>query len=187
MIRGADGNFSVGGDFNELERLRAEGEEAMAELFDAFGRACALIAELPVPVVAAVDGYAMAGGFELMQSCDIALVADEAKIGDNHSNYGMVPGGGSSQRLPRLAGRQRALALILTGERLSGPDAVAWGLAYRSLPADELHTAAGELAAEARRQRPRRHRAHQAPDPRWTRATARPRGWRWSARRCSPT
>jgi len=148
VIRGAGGNFSVGGDFDELERLRAEGPAAMAELFDAFGRTCALIAELPVPVVAAVEGYAMAGGFELMQASDIALVRDDARIADNHSNYGQVPGGGSSQRLPRLVGPQRALAHILTGDRLSGAEAVAWGLAYRSVPAESFEAAVRQLAEQ---------------------------------------
>ncbi|MEV4380682.1 enoyl-CoA hydratase/isomerase family protein [Streptosporangium sp. NPDC049644] len=136
LLRGAGGNFSVGGDFNELERLRVAGREAMRPLFSNFGRACAAIAELPVPVVAAVEGYAMAGGFELMQACDVVLVHENAKIADNHARFGQVPGGGSTQRLPRLVGRQRALGHILSGERLSAAEAVAWGLAYRSLPAD---------------------------------------------------
>lgn len=108
----------------------------MSELFGNFSRACSAIAELDVPVIAAVEGYAMAGGFELMQSADIALVHAKAKLADTHSNHGMVPGGGSTQRLPRLVGRQRALAHILTGDRLSADQAVAWGLAYRALPAD---------------------------------------------------
>lgn len=134
VVRGAGGTFCVGGDFRELERLRAE--EELDPLFDNFARACAVIAELPVPVVAAVEGFAMAGGFELMQSADIVLVGENAVIADNHSNFGQVPGGGSTQRLPRLVGRQRALAHILTGDRLTGADAVAWGLAYRCLPAE---------------------------------------------------
>ncbi|MFN2589890.1 MAG: enoyl-CoA hydratase/isomerase family protein, partial [Actinomycetota bacterium] len=146
VIRGAGGNFSVGGDFKELEALRAQGPAAMAGLFAAFGRACALVGEVDVPVVSVVEGYAMAGGFELMQASDIALVADEAKLADNHSNFGQVPGGGSSQRLPRLVGRQRALGLILTGDHLSGTDAVAWGLAYRAAPATEFESMVMELA-----------------------------------------
>jgi enoyl-CoA hydratase/carnithine racemase len=146
VIRGSGGNFCVGGDFAELERLRAEGEAAMAELFESFGRALALVAELPVPVVAAVEGYAMAGGFELMQAADIAVVAEDARIADNHTNFGQVPGGGSSQRLPRLVGRQRALGHILTGDRLSGAEAAAWGLAYRAVPASGLDAAVRELA-----------------------------------------
>ena len=138
LIRGAGGNFSVGGDFRELEELRTRGPAALAPLYENFGRACAAIAELPVPVVAAVEGYAMAGGFELMQASDIALVRADAKLADNHANFGQVPGGGGSQRLPRLAGRQRALGHILSGDRLSGAQAAAWGLAYRSFPPDEF-------------------------------------------------
>jgi enoyl-CoA hydratase/carnithine racemase len=154
VIRGAGGNFCAGGDFNELERLRADGEPAVRELFESFHRACGAIAELPVPVVAAVEGVAMAGGFELMQACDIALVRDDARIADNHTNFGQVPGGGSSQRLPRLVGRQRALGLILSGDRLSGAEAAAWGLAYRALPADSFESGVTEftdrLAAKSR-------------------------------------
>jgi enoyl-CoA hydratase/carnithine racemase len=146
VIRGAGGNFCVGGDFEELERLRADGEEAMRELFESFSRACAVIAELPVPVIAAVEGYAVAGGFELMQAADFAIVREDARIADNHSNFGQVPGGGSSQRLPRLIGRQRALGLILTGDRLSGAQAAAWGLAYRSLAPDAFEAGVEELA-----------------------------------------
>lgn len=146
VIRGAGGNFSVGGDFRELESLRARGPAALAPLFENFGRACAAIAELPVPVVAAVEGYAMAGGFELMQASDIALVRADAKLADNHANFGQVPGGGSSQRLPRLAGRQRALGHILSGERLSGAQAADWGLAYRSFPPGEFDAGVEEFA-----------------------------------------
>jgi enoyl-CoA hydratase/carnithine racemase len=138
VIRGAGGNFCVGGDFKALQELQARGTDAMRDLFVSFHRACGAIAELPVPVIAAVEGYAMAGGFELMQASDLALVREDAKLADNHSNFGQIPGGGSSQRLPRLVGRQRALALILTGERLSGRDAVDWGLAYRAYPADDF-------------------------------------------------
>jgi enoyl-CoA hydratase/carnithine racemase len=101
-------------------------------LFDAFRRACDLITTVDVPVVAAVEGVAMAGGFELMQAADMVIVSDDAKIADSHINFGMIPGGGSTQRLPRLVGRQAALGLLLSGDRLSGRDAVRLGLAYRS-------------------------------------------------------
>jgi enoyl-CoA hydratase/carnithine racemase len=146
VIRGADGNFSAGGDVAEVDRLRGEGPAALAELFETFGRALSLIAEFDVPVVAAVEGYAMAGGFELMQACDIVVVAEDAVIADSHLRFGQVPGGGGSQRLPRLVGRQRAAAHILTGDRLSGAEALAWGLAWRAVPAAELEAAARELA-----------------------------------------
>jgi enoyl-CoA hydratase/carnithine racemase len=144
-IRGAGGNFCAGGDFEEVARLRAEGPEALGRLFEAFGRACSSIAPLNVPVVAVVEGYAMAGGFELMQSCDLCLVRSDARIGDNHSNFGQVPGGGSSQRLPRLVGRQRALGLILSGEHISGERAEAWGLAYRAFTPQDFEAEAGRF------------------------------------------
>lgn len=138
VIRGAGGNFCVGGDFHELERLRQDGPEALAGLFAAFGRACEAVGEVDVPVVAAVEGYAMAGGFELLQASDVVVVRSDAKLADNHSNFDQVPGGGGSQRLARLVGRQRASAHILTGERLTGEEAVAWGLAYRCASADDF-------------------------------------------------
>jgi len=146
VIRGAGGNFSAGGDVGEVDRLRADGPAALAELFESFGRALALIAEVDVPVVAAVEGFAMAGGFELMQACDIVITAVDAVIADTHLRFGQVPGGGSSQRLPRLVGRQRAAAHILTGDRLSGIEALSWGLAYQAVPAAELEPAARALA-----------------------------------------
>ncbi len=152
VIRGAGGHFCAGGDFGEVARLRAAGPPALRRLFEAFIGACELIGDLPVPVIAAVEGYAMAGGFELIQSCDIAIARDDAVLADNHLNFGMIPAGGGSQRLPRIAGPQRALGLILTGDRLTGAQAEQWGLVYRSVPPARFEQAvtglAGNLAAK---------------------------------------
>ena len=134
VVRGVGGHFCAGGDVAEVERLREEGDDALRVLFEEFGAALSSIGALDVPVVAAVEGSATAGGFELMQACDVVVVRDDAVIADIHLRHGQIPGGGSSQRLPRLVGRQRALAHILTGDRLSGADAHAWGLAYRVAP-----------------------------------------------------
>jgi enoyl-CoA hydratase/carnithine racemase len=154
VIRGAGGHFCAGGDFHEVSRLRERGTEALRPLFETFISACELIAELPVPVVAAVEGYAMAGGFELIQSVDIALVREDAVLADNHANFGMIPGGGGSQRLPRLVGVPRALGHLLTGDRLTGAQAAEWGIAYRSVPAasfeSELDALVTNLAAKDR-------------------------------------
>lgn len=136
VIRGAGGNFCAGGDFDEVQRLRAEGAAELRTLFTAFKAACEAIGRAEVPVVAAIEGVAMAGGFELMQAADIVLVADEARIADNHINFGMIPGGGSTARLPRIVGRQQALGLLLSGDKLTGVDAVQIGLAYKSFPAE---------------------------------------------------
>lgn len=154
LIRGAGGNFCAGGDFDEVQRLRAAGPGALRTLFDQFAAACAVVAEMPQPVVAAVEGVATAGGFELMQACDIALVREDARICDNHVRFGMVPGGGGSQRLPRLVGRQRALGHLLSGDRLTGADAVSWGLAYRSYAPDEFDAGVEQFVAELGDRRP---------------------------------
>ena len=145
-IRGAGGNFCAGGDIGQLAALRAEGAAATAPLFEAFESACERIGQLSVPVLSVVAGYAMAGGFELMQASDLAIVANDAVIGDYHLNFGQIPAGGGSQRLPRLVGRQRASAHILAGDRLTGAEAVEWGLAYVAVPATELEAAASQLA-----------------------------------------
>jgi enoyl-CoA hydratase/carnithine racemase len=149
LIEGAGENFCAGADL----RCVAETQK-MREFIEQINRAFFSIEEAPIPVIAAVQGYALAGGFELMQACDIVIVADNAVIGDQHSNFGLIPGGGGSQRLPRLIGRQRALALLLSGARLSGNEAVAWGLAYRSVPLAELReqsmALAQNLAAKSR-------------------------------------
>lgn len=147
VIQGAGGNFCAGGDFAEVERLRAQGASALKSLFVAFRRACDAIASIEVPVIAAVQGVAMAGGFELMQAADIVLTSDGARISDNHIKFGMIPGGGSTQRLPRLIGRQQALGILLSGDRLSGADAVRLGLAYRCYPDEEFNDQTTYFAA----------------------------------------
>lgn len=154
VVQGAGGNFCAGGDFNEVELLRSSGPDALRALFEAFRRACEAIARIEVPVVSAVEGVAMAGGFELMQASDIVLVSDDAKIADNHIKFGMIPGGGSTQRLSRLVGRQEALGLLLSGDRMSGLDAVRRRLAYRSFPQPQftrgVHRFVAELAGRRR-------------------------------------
>lgn len=154
VIRGAGGNFCAGGDFAEVERLRAEGPEALKTLFVAFRKACDAIAGIDVPVVAAVEGVAAAGGFELMQAADIVLVSKSARIADNHIRFGMIPGGGSTARLPRIIGRQQALATLLSGERLTATEAVIRGLAHRAYPQDafdeQVESFLTELAGRSR-------------------------------------
>ncbi|WP_328353097.1 enoyl-CoA hydratase/isomerase family protein [Mycobacterium sp. NBC_00419] len=145
IIRGAGGNFCAGGDFAEVERLREQGPDALRTLFEAFRRACDAIAAIEIPVVAAVEGVAAAGGFELLQAADIVLTSDDARIADNHVRFGMIPGGGSTARLPRLVGVQQAMGLLLSGDRLTGTQAVGLGLAYRSFPHSEFNRATEEF------------------------------------------
>ena len=145
VVEGAGDHFCAGADLRHVRRAR-EDPELMRAFIAGITGAFDAIERCPVPVVAAVQGFALAGGFELMQACDLVLVADTAVIGDQHANFGLIPGGGGSQRLPRLVGRQRALGLLLTGDRISPAEAVAWGLALRVVPAESLHAEAAALA-----------------------------------------
>src|SRR5258708_3616053 len=85
VIRGAGGNFCAGGDFAEVERLRTEGPPALRSLFVSFRRACDAITAIDVPVVAAVEGVAAAGGVGLMHGADILLVSHHAPVSPNHT------------------------------------------------------------------------------------------------------
>lgn len=89
-----------------------------------------------VPTIAAVEGFALAGGLELALACDFLVCTDESRLGDQHSNYRLMPGAGGSQRLPRRVGRQRAMELLLTGRHVGGQEAVRIGLALQSASAD---------------------------------------------------
>ncbi|MDE2937503.1 MAG: enoyl-CoA hydratase/isomerase family protein [Chloroflexota bacterium] len=106
--------------------------------------------DLPVPTIAVVQGFALAGGLELALACDMTLAAEDARLGDQHANFGLMPGGGSTQRLPRRIGMQRAMELLTTGRWLSGSEAVEWGLALRAVPPDSLDAELETLLAQLR-------------------------------------
>ena len=137
VVRGEGRAFSAGADLTYFQTTF--GNPALlpgyvAQINDMLFQ----IEKLPVPVIAVVHGFALAGGLELMMACDMALVAEDARIGDQHVNFGLIPGGGSTQRLPRRVGLQRAMELLTTGRWLSGTEAVEWGLALRAAPAEAL-------------------------------------------------
>ncbi|MDE0270942.1 MAG: enoyl-CoA hydratase-related protein, partial [Gammaproteobacteria bacterium] len=96
------------------------------------------LAATPQPIIAAVNGYAITGGFELALMCDFIIAAPEARFADTHARVGVVPGWGLSQRLPRLIGINRAKELSLTGNYVDAETACAWGLVNRVVPAAEL-------------------------------------------------
>jgi enoyl-CoA hydratase/carnithine racemase len=105
------------------------------------------IEALPVPVIAGVHGLALAGGLELVLVADLVVADEAARLGDQHANFGLVAGGGGSQRLPRLIGARRAKELMLLGGWLSAGDALAWGLVNRVVPAGTVAAAVEEMAA----------------------------------------
>ncbi|HET7875310.1 MAG TPA: enoyl-CoA hydratase-related protein [Methylomirabilota bacterium] len=101
---------------------------------------------LPAPVIAGVHGLALAGGLELVLVADLVVADEGARLGDQHANFGLVAGGGGSQRLPRLIGARRAKELMLLGGWLTAARALEWGLVNRVVPAGELGAAVEELA-----------------------------------------
>ena len=153
VVRGAGRGFCAGADLLFFDRVFDE-MALLPDYVTNLNEAMFALESLPIPTIAVVHGYALAGGLELMMACDMALVAEDARIGDQHANFGLIPGGGSSQRLPRRVGMPRAMELLTTGRWLSGREAVEWGLALRSVPAesldDELKTLLAGLRGKSR-------------------------------------
>jgi enoyl-CoA hydratase/carnithine racemase len=98
------------------------------------------------PIIAAINGFALGGGLELALACDIRIAAENATLGLTEINLAIIPGGGGTQRLPRLIGRGKALEMILTGARISASEALQVGIVERVVPAGDALKAATELA-----------------------------------------
>jgi enoyl-CoA hydratase len=131
--------FIAGADIGELAHVAA----FEAEQSSRFGQdVLDLIENLGKPVIAAVNGFALGGGCETAMACTIRLAVDTAKFGQPEVTLGLVPGGGGTQRLPRLVGKGRALQLILSGEMISAQEAYRIGLVNEIVPAADLITRA---------------------------------------------
>jgi enoyl-CoA hydratase/carnithine racemase len=131
--------FIAGADIGELAHVAA----FEAEQSSRFGQEVLdLIENLGKPVIAAVNGYALGGGCETAMACTIRLAVDTARFGQPEVTLGLVPGGGGTQRLPRLVGKGRALQLILSGEMISAQEAYRIGLVNEIVPAADLVTRA---------------------------------------------
>ncbi len=106
------------------------------------------LAAYPWPIIGAINGFAITGGFELALMCDVLLASEDAKFADTHARVGIMPGWGLSQRLSRLIGVSRAKELSFTGNFIDAETAARWGLVNRVYKADELVPAAIKLAHE---------------------------------------
>ena len=113
-----------------------------------------LIENLGKPVIAAINGFALGGGCELAMACTLRVAADTARLGQPEIALGLLPGYAGTQRLARLVGRGRAMALILTGAPIPADEALRIGLVNRVVPAAEVMAAAGALAAELAKSAP---------------------------------
>lgn len=106
------------------------------------------VSRFPWPVIAAINGAAITGGFELVLACDVLLASTRASFADTHARVGVLPGWGLSQKLPRLIGSSRARELAFSGNFVDASQAQAWGLVNRVLPPEDLLPQALRLAAD---------------------------------------
>jgi enoyl-CoA hydratase len=146
VVTGGPRIFAAGADINEFG-----GPDEAAVIGGHFREALDLVARIPRPVIAAVNGYALGGGCELALACDLRVAADDAGFGQPEILLGIIPGGGATQRLPRLIGTARAKELIFTGRRVKADEALRIGLVDRVVPAaDVLDDALAWAASLAR-------------------------------------
>jgi enoyl-CoA hydratase/carnithine racemase len=131
--------FIAGADIGELAQATAVDAERSSRFWQ---EVLDLVENLGKPVIAAVNGFALGGGCETAIACTIRIAVDSAKFGQPEVALGLVPGGGGTQRLPRLVGKGRALQLILSGEMISAQEAYRIGLVNEVVPAADLITRA---------------------------------------------
>jgi len=139
-----DKAFVAGADINEFkDRTALEQWDLYQQpfLYDAIDR-------FPKPLIAMINGYCLGGGCELILACDIRIASEKAQIGQPEINIGIIPGGGGSQRLPRLVGYGKAMQLILTGDRISAQEAHRIGLVDEVVPHDQLESKTFEIATK---------------------------------------
>lgn len=148
ILTGAGRAFCAGMDLKEFEDPQRGGDGGDVSVFQ-------LVEAMPQPVIAAVNGYAVTGGFELALACDILMASHSARFADTHAVLGVFPGAGISQKLSRILGLPRAMAISLTGDFLSAEDAYRFGLVSHLVPDDELLPLAQAVAQRIAELEPR--------------------------------
>lgn len=142
ILTGAGRAFSAGLDLKELGSDSTPSAESVkhdvVSAMDAFSK----------PIIGAINGFAITGGFEIALACDLLIASTNARFADTHARLGILPGWGLSQRLPRLIGIYRAKELSLTGNYLDATTAQAWGLVNRVVAPEELLDTARSLARD---------------------------------------
>ena len=135
--------FVAGADISFMQKLDSLGGRVFARLGHSVART---IENLPQPVIAAVNGFALGGGCELAIACDIRLASENAKFGQPEVNLGVIPGFGGTQRLPRLIGKGLANELLFSGNIIDAAEACRIGLVNRVVPQEKLMDECRELA-----------------------------------------
>ncbi|MGZ4594458.1 MAG: enoyl-CoA hydratase/isomerase family protein [Actinomycetes bacterium] len=145
VIYGGEKVFAAGADIKEMAAMSySDMVSRSASLQSSF----TAVARIPKPVVAAITGYALGGGCELALCADLRVCADNAKLGQPEIQLGVIPGAGGTQRLPRLIGPAKAKEIVFTGRFVDAEEALRIGLVDRVVPAEEVYSAARELAAK---------------------------------------
>ncbi|TQR19139.1 enoyl-CoA hydratase-related protein [Psychrobacillus vulpis] len=140
-----DRSFSAGADLKERKTLKeSEVRRNVKAIRDVFNS----IANLPQPTIAAVNGYAFGGGFELMIACDFSIAAEGVKMGLTETSWAIIPGAGGTQRLPRLVGEMRAKELIFTARKFTAEEGVQLGVVLKVVQIENLLNSCEQLANE---------------------------------------
>jgi len=143
VLTGNEKAFSAGADITEMA-----GSTAIDMWHSGMLERWKMLSTIRIPLIAAVNGHCLGGGFELAMLCDIILAGDRARFGQPEINIGVIPGAGGTQRLTRAVGKSLAMEVILNDRRITAEEALSCGLASRVVAADELLAAALELAAQ---------------------------------------
>lgn len=146
VITGAGRTFCAGADLKERARSGRAADASVASIIEASRTASLARMGVEKPLIAAIDGYCLAGGFELALICDIRICTPEARFGLPEITRGFFPGGGGPQRLVRAIPQAVAMEMILTGDPIDAPTALRVGLVSRMVPADELLPTACQIA-----------------------------------------
>lgn len=148
VLTGTGRAFCAGADLKYVREASGGDETATAAFLQTVLAIMGRLEKFPKPVIAAINGLALAGGLELVLCCDLVIAARSAKIGDAHANFGLLPGGGSSVRLPRKIGPTRAKYLLFTGEFVPAAQMLEAGLVNEVVDDAELGAAAERLVAK---------------------------------------
>jgi enoyl-CoA hydratase len=138
--------FVAGADISEFPTLREAAHDDNGGSARGIQRLGHRMDAAHTPFVAAIHGFCLGGGLEVAMCCDIRVAAEDAQLGQPEIKLGLIPGGGGTQRLPRLVGLGRAMLLNMTGDFIDGRTAYEWGLVERVVARDEVHDAALEIA-----------------------------------------
>ncbi len=144
VLRGEGRFFCAGADIKEFTTIQSKKEAYF--LARKGQHILDKIEQYPKPVIASIHGVALGGGLELAMSCHMRIVSENAKLGLPETTLGIIPGFAGTQRLPRLVGPSKALAMILSAEPITGVEAVEWGLANQAFAEEELLTKTMDLA-----------------------------------------